>query len=232
MSTSNKPNTSHYHQRYFKKDRPHGHYDSTKELVACLNRLVVNYPPKSDPQVSVTPRGGLYHGPVSIAYLFFTLQRIYPDSEIKIQGQSIYDWATIYFNRAKESIGEYSAPDKERCGVINNIMALVAIDAVRTRDPKLVMELCGFATIVTEPDASEEWLCGRAGYLYLLRFVRAHLLDLQDVKDKIDRTSEEIIESIMKSTRPWKWRGRAYRKCCHYQLMLLSYQLHRVTPHH
>jgi hypothetical protein len=227
MSTSNEPRPP----RYFKKDRPNGRFDSKKELVACLDQFVTNYPPKSGPHVLVGSRGGFYYGPVSIAFLFFTLQRIYPDAEINVQGQPIGNWVTAYLNYAKQSIGDYTAPDKERCGVINNILALTAIDAARTRDPKLVTELCHFANVASEPDASEEWLCGRAGYLYLLRFVRVYFSDCQDVKDEIDRTAEDIIECIMKSTRPWKWHGKAYRKCCCYTLTLPRNQTYRVTSY-
>jgi hypothetical protein len=211
MATSNESNANR--PRYFKKDAPQSRFDCKKELVACLDRLVTECPPKSDQHVPVAPRGGLYFGPVSIAYLFFTLGRIYPDPEIRVQNEPIKNWETAYLNYAKERIGEYSAPDKERCGVINNIMGLVAIEAARTRDSKLAMELCDFANIATEPDASDEWLCGRAGYLYLLRFAKAYFMDCEEVKDKIDRTAEEIIESITKISRPWKWRGKAYRKC-------------------
>jgi len=64
-------------------------------------------------------------------------------------------------------------------------------------------------------DASNEWLYGRAGYLYLLRFVKVCFADDSKVKELIDETADEVIDEIVESTRPWKWHGKAYLGAVH-----------------
>jgi hypothetical protein len=120
------------------------------------------------------------------------------------------EWAAAYLKQAKDNMMAYPGPEKDKCGVSDDIMSLVAIDAASTRDVELVRELCDFADIVTEPDACNEWLYGRAGYLYLLRMVKVCFADEPKVKGMIDDTADEIIDEIMESPRPWKWHGKAY----------------------
>jgi hypothetical protein len=191
--------------RFFKNDLPYNSRDPKKQLIASLTRLLENHPPQSIP-----PGGGLYYGPVSIAYLFFVLQRIYPDMDL--EGQPLGVWAAAYLKHAQDHMKDYPGPEKNRCGVNDDIMAMVAIDAASTRDPELVKDLCDFADVVTEPDASNEWLYGRAGYLYLLRFVKVCFADDPQVKEMIDETADEVIDEIVESQRPWKWHGKAYRE--------------------
>jgi hypothetical protein len=192
-----------HRKRYFKNDLPPTRRDPHKQLLASLDRLVTNYPPESVP-----PGGGLYYGPVSIAYLFFVLERMYPDMTVKEDGLLI--WSAAYLKQAKDNMMAYPGPEKNKCGVSDDIMAMLAIDAASTRDTDLVKELCDFADVTTELDACNEWLYGRAGYLYLLRFVKLCFADDPKVKEMIDDTADEVIDEIMESTRPWKWHGKAY----------------------
>jgi hypothetical protein len=193
--------------RYFKNDAPLARRDPHKQLLASLERIVTKYPPNS-----VQPGGGIYHGPVSIGYLFFVLDRIYGEGTVKVQNLDLGIWAVAYLKRAKDEIKSYPGPDKERCGISTDIMCLVAIDAVMTRDKDMVRELCDFADVVTERDACNEWLYGRAGYLYLLRFVKLCFSDDPEVKGMIDDTADEVIDEIMESEKPWIWHGKAYSK--------------------
>ena len=87
---------------------------------------------------------------------------------------------------------------------------MVAMDAASTRDADLVKDLCDFADITTDPQAGNEWLYGRAGYLYLLRLVKVCFADDPAVKEMIDETADEVIDEIMETPRPWKWHGKAY----------------------
>jgi hypothetical protein len=198
---SRKP--TNHRARYFKNDAPLTRRDPYKQLVASLDRIVTNTPPETVP-----PAGGLYYGPVSIGYLFFVLHRIYPDMQIR--EMPLDQWSAAYLKRAKDNMMNYPGPEKDRCGVSDDIMTLVAIDSAITRDTDLVNELCNFADTITEPEACNEWLYGRAGYLYLLRMVKVCFADDPKVKEKIDDTADEVIDEIMESSRPWKWHGKAY----------------------
>ena len=60
--------------RYFRNDAPLARRDPHKQLLASLDRLITDYPPHHVP-----PGGGLYYGPISVAYLFYALHNIYPD---------------------------------------------------------------------------------------------------------------------------------------------------------
>jgi hypothetical protein len=191
------------HPRYFKNDAPLKRRDPYKQLVASLNRLLTTHPPQT-----VTPGGGLYYGPVSIGYLFFVLERIYP--EMIVQEQSLAVWSAAYLKQAKDNMMAYPGPEREKCGVSDDIMALIAIDAASTKDSELVRDLCDFADVTTEPGACNEWLYGRAGYLYLLRVVKVCFADDVEAKQLIDETADEVIDEIMESPRPWKWHGKAY----------------------
>jgi hypothetical protein len=194
----------HAHKpRFFKNDEPYKRREPYKQLVASLTRLLTKYPPQT-----ITPGGGLYYGPVSIAYLFFVLQRIYP--EMIIEEQQLGVWAAAYLKQAQGHMKSYPGPETDRCGVSDDIMAMVALDAASTRDTALVEDLCDFADITTDPEAGNEWLYGRAGYLYLLRLVKACFEDDAKIRDLIDDTADEVIDEIMETPRPWKWHGKAY----------------------
>ena len=60
--------------RYFRNDAPLGQRDAHKQLLASLDRLITEHPPHKIP-----PGGGLYYGPISVAYLFYALHNVYPD---------------------------------------------------------------------------------------------------------------------------------------------------------
>jgi Lanthionine synthetase C-like protein len=202
------PVPSTHRPRHFRNDQELKKRDPYKQLVASLTRLVKDYPPKTVP-----PGGGIYYGPVSIAYLFFVLQRMY--SDLEIGGYPLETWAAQYLKHAQSHMKEYPGPSLSRCGVSDDIMTMLAIDAASTRDPELVTELCNFADIISDPEAGNEWLYGRSGYLYLLRFVKVCFADDPKVKEVINDTEDEVIEAIMDTPRPWKWHGKAYVGAVH-----------------
>jgi hypothetical protein len=189
--------------RYFKNSAQMTRRDPHKQLIQSLTRIVTVHPPDSVP-----PGGGFYYGPVSVAYLFFVLSGMYKDLEV--EGHTLDVWSAAYLRRAGEHMKKYPGPETNRCGVSDDVMALVAMDAVSTQDAELVKELCDFADVVTEDTAENEWLYGRAGYLYLLRFVKKWFPNNKEVWQIIDDTADEVIDLMMISPRPWKWHGKAY----------------------
>jgi hypothetical protein len=206
--------------------------DAFKQLMASLKRIVNDFPPDT-----IAAGGGLYYGPglrsrdrheavaanattVSIAYLFFVLQRIYENLEI--EGHPLGVWAALYLQHAQKHMKDYPGPDLRRCGVSDDIMAMMAMDAASTRDFDLVKELCDFANVTTDPDATNEWLYGKAGYLYLLRLVKVCFADDVKAKELIDDTADEVIEAIMEAPRPWKWHNKAYVGAVHGSIGIIT----------
>ncbi|KAF1989745.1 hypothetical protein K402DRAFT_390716 [Aulographum hederae CBS 113979] len=201
MSTKARP-------RYFRNDMEPSKRDAHKQLVASLTRLVTTFPPDKVP-----PGGGIYYGPISIAYLFFILHPMYP--ELKIEEMELSGWAAVYLKEAEKNMKSYPGPSVGMCGVKDDIMAILALGAASSKDSDMVNELCKYADITTDPEAECEWLNGRAGYLYLLRMVRATFINDQRTLDQIEDTADEVIESIMELPRPWKWHGKAYLGAVH-----------------
>ncbi|KAI9656062.1 MAG: hypothetical protein M1821_005123 [Bathelium mastoideum] len=195
--------------KYFKNDADTiTRRDPHKQLVASLTRLVTNYPPDTIP-----PGGGLYYGPVSIAYLFMNLQQMYTD--LRIEEYPMSTWSAVYLKQAEDHMKEYPGPSTNKCGVSDDIMAMLAIGAASAKDKDMAKELCDYSAIVADEEAGNEWLYGRAGYLYLLRLVKASFLDDQETLDMIDDTADDVIDAIMDSPRPWKWHGKAYLGAVH-----------------
>lgn len=194
--------------RYFRNDAEHASRDPYKQLAASLTRLVQSYDPNS-----ITSGGGLYYGPISIAFLFFTLQGFYND--LTVEENHLSTWFAVYLKQAQENMQHYSGPQPDRCGISDDIMALVALSAASAKDADMARELCDFAAVVSEEGASNEWLYGRAGYLYLLRLVKTSFLDDKEVTELIVDTATEVIEAILDSARPWKWHDKAYVGAVH-----------------
>lgn len=194
--------------RYFRNDAELSRREPHKQLLASLNRLITDYPPHQIP-----PGGGLYYGPISVAYLFYALHNIYPD--LLLDDYPMNTWSAAYIEQAQANIKKYKGPSPSKCGVSDDIMALLALYAVTAKDPDTVKELCDFAAVTIEPEASNEWLYGRAGYLYLLRLVRGAFTDNKEITELIEDTTDEVIDNIMASSRPWKWHGKAYVGAAH-----------------
>lgn len=194
--------------RYFRNDAPLGRRDAHKQLLASLDRLITEHPPHKIP-----PGGGLYYGPISVAYLFYALHIEYPDLEL--DGYPLNTWSAAYIEQAQANIKKFPPPSPSKCGVSNDIMSLLALYAVTAKDKDTVRELCDHAAVLIEPDAANEWLYGRAGYLYFLRLVRGAFKDSKEIIELIEDTADEVIGNIMESPRPWKWHGKAYVGAVH-----------------
>ena len=201
--------------RCFRNDAELSRRDPYKQLLASLDRLLTEHPPDR-----VAPGGGLYYGPLSIAYLFFSLHPLYP--ELELYELPLTAWSAAYLERAKAHIKQYPGPKPQRCGISDDIMSLLALYAATARDADTVRELCDFATVATEAGASNEWLYGRAGYLYLLRIVRAAFRDDEDTLAMIEDTAEDVIGAMVESSRPWKWHDKAYLGAAHGAIGILT----------
>ena len=92
-------------------------------------------------------------------------------------------------------MADYPGPSPRRCGVAEDILCLLAMGAVSGRDAELAREVCGFAVernkeddeigkgMVLDDRAGDEWLFGRAGFLWLLRFMRG-AFEVDDDKEE------------------------------------------------
>ena len=147
-------------------DRPLSRRSADKQLILSLERLVRDFSP-----TSLQPGGGLYVGPLSIALLFFVLAKHYED--LKIDNISLTAWFDSYLETGTKIIGKSTGPSPDRCGIGDDMMSLLALKAASAKHPIVAKRLCEYVGVVTMPGASNEWLYGRAGYLYLLRLVRS-----------------------------------------------------------
>jgi hypothetical protein len=194
--------------RYFKNDEPLASRDPHKQLIASLTRLVTKYPP-----AEVRAGGGLYYGPTSVAYLFLILQQLY--SDLLIEGIQLGTWSATYLKQSQDHIKSFPGPRVGKCGVADDILALLAIGAASSRDADMAEELCDYSAEVLDADSENEWLFGRAGYLYFLRLVKAAFADDDKVCQMITDTQDDVVEAILKSPRPWKWQGKSYVGAVH-----------------
>ena len=201
--------------RHFKNDAPpYKTANVQEELLASLNRINTYNPP-----VQTCSTGwsfsGLYHGPTSIAFLFLRLASLYPELEFK--GQSLKDWAQAYLN-----LGAHEKPmrvDPNHCGVANETLAQLALQAVLLKDSSLVQKLCSYTKLIhsNETSGSNEWLYGRSGYLYFLRLVRT-VFDKPSyptIYQLVQHTIQTTVSQILESPQPWTWHGKEYLGAVH-----------------
>ncbi|KAK4565545.1 hypothetical protein LTR86_004162 [Recurvomyces mirabilis] len=181
--------------RYFKNDAP-------------AARRVKEYPPSK-----LRPGGGLFHGPVSVAYTFLVLQQLYPDLEI--EQRHLGTWSAAYLEHAQKNFQTYPGPQPGKCGVMDDVLCLLAIGAASSKEVEMAQDLCDYSAEVLDPDTENEWLYGRAGYLYLLRLVKASFIDNPEMLKLITDTQDDVIDVILETPRPWKWHGKAYVGAVH-----------------
>ncbi|GAB7347338.1 hypothetical protein MBLNU459_g4279t2 [Dothideomycetes sp. NU459] len=194
--------------RYFKNDAELISRDPNKQLIASLTRLVTQYPP-----ADIRAGGGLYTGPTSIAYLFLVLQQLY--SSLLIEGIQLGTWSAAYLKQSQDHIKSFPGPRVGKCGISDDILALLAIGAASSKDVDMAAELCDYSAEVTDPESENEWLYGRAGYLYYLRLVKASFMDDEKTTRMLDDAAADVIEAILDAPRPWKWHGDAYVGAVH-----------------
>lgn len=191
-------------------------------LLSSLTHILHNYPPPSpSPHPTHHPPhphatgAGLYHGPTSIAFLFYRLSQLFP--QLAPERQSCKHWALAYLPPPHPTI----AIDPSHCGVGVESLARAAVRAVVTQDAALAGELCGedvLLALTGEAAGSDEWLYGRSGYLYLLRFLRA-TFPQRSIRGAIDAAIRRVVARVMDTLREkpagWEWHGRRYLGLVH-----------------
>ena len=207
-------------QRYIPNDKPLKPVSPHPELVACLTSLVQSAPPE---RVSHTlSLSGLFDGPTGIAYLFLRLSQTHP--EMKIGHRSARQWAEAFLTASYQTADDNTlsqngyAVDPNLCGVGNEILARKAVHAAMYQDTTKAMELCQFGEgIATANEGSDEWLYGRAGYLYLLRVASAGIGEVaeKEVLAEIERTKAKVVKRILQTPQPWYWYGMSYLGAAH-----------------
>ena len=201
-------------KRYFQNDNlPVQRVNAYEELLASLTRINLYNPPVQTCSTGWTFHG-LYAGPTSIAYLFLRLSPLYPD--LLFKGQSLIDWSRAYLE-----LGASAKPhvDPSHCGIANETLAQIALRAVIDEDASLVQKLCAYNLVVntTRDEGSDEWLYGRAGYLYFLRLARTALPKVQSspLHGLLNSTVQATVDRILASPKPWTWNGKAYLGAAH-----------------
>ncbi len=200
--------------RSFSSDQSLSHLSPKKQLVASLERLVQDFPPNSLP-----PRGGFYYGPISIALLFFTLSKHYSD-DLMISKQPLSAWFTAYFSTLPNPLGSGGAYhlSSNHCGVMEDLLSHLALKAAAHSDKRAADKLCDLATVALQPTVSNEWLYGRAGYLYLLRLAKSGFPNNShnlEILDRIKHAAQAVITAILNSPQPWSWHGKVYVGAVH-----------------
>ncbi|KAI1423640.1 hypothetical protein F5Y12DRAFT_756426 [Xylaria sp. FL1777] len=196
--------------RYFENPTaPRGRVNAHNELVASLKRITTLHPPVHTCSTSWS-FSGLYFGPTSIALLFYRLSQIYPNWEF--EHQSFSEWAQAYLRLGAQM--PKRAPTPSHCGIGDETLAHLALDAVISEDTSLVKRFCSYAEAINSStdDGSNEWLYGRAGYLYLLRFCREVFSKdgHSGTAALLERTIRLTVNRILGAPRPWVWHGKQY----------------------
>ncbi|KAI1874880.1 uncharacterized protein JN550_002309 [Neoarthrinium moseri] len=207
--------TQQHHQRFFSNPKeilqasdPH------QELIASLERINTHNPPVHTCSTGWTFHG-FYTGPTSIAYLFHRLSELYPDLEFK--QQPLREWCQEYLNLSSHT--NNSPPSPNNCGIANETLVHLALTAVSQQEAGLVKQLCLFGPSInsTQDDGSNEWMYGRAGYLYLLRLCRPVVRDKShsSTASLLETTIESTVHRICKVPQPWTWHGKRYLGAAH-----------------
>ncbi|KEF62676.1 uncharacterized protein A1O9_00649 [Exophiala aquamarina CBS 119918] len=188
--------------------------DARTELLESLTRINAYNPPVQTCSTGWS-FGGLYQGPTSVAYLFYRLCQIY-GPQFNFKGQSLLDWAQAYLDLG--IYGKQRPVDANHCGIAAEVLAQLALRAVIEEDPSLVQKLCSYEGVVNGDAAGEgsnEWLYGRAGYLYLLRVVRAGFQKDAKISTLVNKTIQTTVHRILTSKQPWTWHGKQYLGAAH-----------------
>lgn len=189
--------------------------DPHKQLKASLTRLIEEHPAQD-----LTTGGGLYNGLISVAYLFLKLQQMYPDLEI--EGHDLAMWSTAYLKRAQDDISKLPGPTVGRCGIADDILALLALGAASSKDVSMVNDFLDYSIVAIDPGTDNEFLYGRAGYLYLLRLIKASFPDDKETLQSIVDTQDDVVDTILDANRPWKWMGKNYVGAIHGSIGIIT----------
>ncbi|KAL9027733.1 MAG: hypothetical protein Q9196_003790 [Gyalolechia fulgens] len=182
------------------------------ELVLSLEKVLQGYPPQNS--YSRHELHGLYSGPTSIAYLFLHLGQSHPDLIIK--GHHCKSWCKAYLSGDRHR----THVSADKCGIINEALAFPAVHAALTGKQRYIDVLESHAaSMAQEPDGSDEWLYGRAGFLYLLRLVRHWVPSSQE---QMDACLKRIGNRIIEDGPHWRWHGKEYLGAVHGHIGIIT----------
>lgn len=203
-----------HHSRYFANDLGTlERADPHKELLASLKSIVTQCRPREGPKGG-WDFAGLYDGPTSTAYLFYQLSLTHPG--VQLHGRTMFEWCLAYLDAAgsrhQHKVGKL---DPSHCGIAQELLAYTAVTAVAKRDLNSVAKLCDCADDLLGSGGSDEWLYGRAGYLYFLRLLKAGFSQDQKVLQRVQDVIERVIDRMLQSPRPWTWHKKAYLGAAH-----------------
>ncbi|RDW60552.1 hypothetical protein BP6252_11935 [Coleophoma cylindrospora] len=168
------------------------------QLIQCLTNIVRSSPPKD--VWDNREIGGLALGPTSIAYLFLSLSRLYPD--LLIESKSLRDWTGAYLQGSRPKQAPVSDED---CGIINEELAFAAVSAAYSQDPAKVQQFLSYIPKVVTSSGFNEVCYGRSGVLYFLRMLRSWVPDSTPL---IRPAVTQVIDCIIRNGSPWIYRGR------------------------
>lgn len=98
---------------------------------------------------------------------------------------------------------------------MDDILCLLAIGAASSKDKDLAADFCDYSGDVLDEGSENELLYGRAGYLYLLRLIKASFGDDPKTLQLLTDTQDDVIDAILDTPRPWKWHGKVYIGAVH-----------------
>ena len=182
-----------------------------EQLVRSLESLLHACPPKNT--YTRHELHGLYSGPTSIAYLFLRLAQSHPD--FVVGGHHASSWCKAYLSPARLRDCVNSAGiTVDNCGVINEELAACAVLAAMTGKEEYTNVLVDHTAIIIQPHGSDEWLYGRAGFLYLLRMVRYWAPSIP-TKEAMKTCIKKVGDRILQGGPPWRWHGKEYLGAVH-----------------
>ncbi|KAK6088637.1 abscisic acid aba receptor [Seiridium cupressi] len=206
--------TPHHHRFFANPQEPLTAFDAHQELLASLERINISNPPVHTCSTGWSFHGA-YTGPTSIAYLFHRISQVYPD--LKFKQQSLLDWAREYLGLGNSL--STKDPTPSHCGIANETLAHSALSAVIKDDASFARKLCSYEAAInsTKEDGSNEWLYGRAGYLYYLRLCRLVFSEESDpdTADLLEKTIDKTVQRILTVPQPWTWHGKRYLGSVH-----------------
>ena len=190
--------------------------DSRVELIYSLEKLVTGCPPTKPWSSSFLDgrHAGLFTGPTSIALLFFYLSSSHP--ELLLHGKDSKYWCNAYLACGAPPLK--ATPERQSCGITNEFLAFHTVSAAFERDPnhaRLVID--ALRDIQIDPCLCE-WMRGRAGALYFLRFLGKYLPNL---KAELEPVQEAIILQLL-NARPWKFNEKRYIGAVHGDIGIIT----------
>ena len=216
--------------RYLRNEGVLLSFSPEKEIPTHLSVLVTKYPPElstftsEDGSINDLDFYGLFSGPISVAYglfLFSLPNNSYASTSV--EGKVPLEWAKLYLAIAEQlaRITPQAPVKSNHCGVLNHYTAFSAVSAAITKKDEYLHDLLSYIpAVLTEKDDEtplDEWIYGRAGFLYLLRLVVAHCPSAAALISP--NTTTAIISAMLKrspdSPEPWRFSNRLYLSIGH-----------------